>query len=68
MGSPLDRLPNRFPVGTRYVVEGSGGDEGRFRVHVRYLELPDGRQITLPADLAGRERSRGRRRSLGVRK
>jgi hypothetical protein len=69
MGSPVDRLPKRFPVGTRYVVEGRGGDEGRFRVHARYLEFPDGRQITLPADLAGRARARGgRRRSLGGRK
>ena len=45
MGSRISRLPSRFPVGTRYVIEGRGG-----HVHLRYLEFPDGRQIKLPAD------------------
>jgi hypothetical protein len=44
-GSRISRLPSRFPVGTRYVIEGRGG-----HVHLRYLEFPDGRQIKLPAD------------------
>ena len=44
-GSRISRLPSRFPVGTRYVIEGRGG-----HVHLRYLEFPDGRQIQLPAD------------------
>ena len=48
MGSKVSRLPSRFPVGTRYVIEGSGGGH----IHMRYLEFPDGRQIHLPADLA----------------
>jgi hypothetical protein len=48
-------LPSRFPVGTRYVIEGYGG-----RVHLRYLEFPDGRQIQLPAELAERAKSRDR--------
>jgi len=34
------QLPSQFPVGTRYVIEGSGG-----RVHLRYLEFPNGQQI-----------------------
>ena len=42
-----DPLPDRFPNGTRYVVEGRNG-----RIHLRYLEFPDGRHIELPADLA----------------
>ena len=46
-GSRISRLPSRFPVGTRYVIEGRGG-----HVHLRYLEFPDGRQIKLPADRA----------------
>jgi len=50
MGSRFSRLPSRFPVGTRYVIEGRGG-----HVHLRYLEFPDGRQINLPADRTQRE-------------
>jgi hypothetical protein len=46
MGSRISCLPSRFPVGTRYVIEGRGG-----HVHLRYLEFPDGRQVNLPADL-----------------
>jgi hypothetical protein len=65
MGSFADRLPSRFPVGTRYVIEGCGGGEGLLRIHLRYLEFPDGRQVDLPlelpVDLAGRMRRRGRR-------
>jgi hypothetical protein len=45
----LGRLPNRFPVGTRYVIEGRDG-----LIHLRYLEFPDGRQLELPVDLAAR--------------
>jgi hypothetical protein len=45
MGSRISPLPSRFPVGTRYVIEGRGG-----HVHLRYLEFPDGRQINLSAD------------------
>jgi hypothetical protein len=53
------RLPERFPVGTRYVVEGGGGSDGRLRIHLHYLQFPDGRQVNLP--LLGRDRSRSRR-------
>jgi hypothetical protein len=41
-------LPSRFPIGTRYIVEGRGGAEGRLRVQSRYLEFPDGRHVDLP--------------------
>jgi hypothetical protein len=61
-----DRLPDRFPVGTRYIIEGRGGGQGRLHVHLRYLEFPDGRQVKLPADLpiklAKRSRAGLRRR------
>ena len=60
MGSVVSRLPSRFPVGTRYVIEGREG-----LIRLRYLEFPDGRKVDLPADLAGRTKSRpvaGRRR------
>jgi hypothetical protein len=58
MGSLADGLPSRFPVGTRYVVEGRGGG---FRIRLRYLEFPDGRHVELPVDQAHRARSRRRR-------
>jgi hypothetical protein len=61
MSSLVDRLPSRFPVGTRYVIEGRGGAQGRLRIHLRYLEFPDGRHLELPVDVAARTRSRRRR-------
>jgi hypothetical protein len=57
-GSQADRLPSRFPVGTRYVVEGRRGGEGRLHIQSRYLEFPDGRLVELPLDLAERTPSR----------
>ena len=66
MGAEGSRLPSRFPVGTRYVIEGHGG-----RISLRYLEFPDGRKIDLPADLAARTKARsvssrrGKSRSAG---
>ena len=55
MGLPINRtpsrLPRRFPVGATYVVEGFGGEEGHLRVIARYVVLPGGRRINVPADL-----------------
>jgi len=71
MSSFADRLPDRFPVGTRYIIEGQGGGEGRLRIRLRYLEFPDGRQVPLPlepVDLARRTQQRRRRRRATVRK
>jgi hypothetical protein len=45
MSSSAVHLPSRFPVGTRFVIEGRDG-----RVQLRYLEFPDGRQVVLPPD------------------
>jgi hypothetical protein len=45
------QLPRRFPVGATYVVEGFGGAEGDLRVIARYVVLPGGRRINVPADL-----------------
>jgi len=70
MGMPIDhlssRLPRRFPVGAKYVVEGSGGEEGNLRVIARYVVLPGGRRINVPADLSQptSPRARAFRRSL----
>ena len=53
MGMPIDhlssRLPRRFPVGAKYVVEGYGGDVGNLSVIARYVVLPGGRRINIPA-------------------
>jgi hypothetical protein len=61
------RLPSRFPVGTKYVIEGRPGDEGQMQVYSRYVEFPDGRLFRLPArpgkrkaPSAGRHRRRAR--------
>jgi len=60
MAQQVSRLPSRFPVGTRYVIEGRGG-----RISLRYLEFPDGRKVDLPSDLAARSRSRARAGRIG---
>jgi hypothetical protein len=39
-----DRVPNRFPEGTKYIVEGCRG--GGFS---RYVLFPDGTRLHLPA-------------------
>jgi hypothetical protein len=44
-----DRLPSRFPVGTKFVIEGKRGREGQVQVFSRYLEFPDGTFFPLPA-------------------
>jgi hypothetical protein len=44
------RLPRRFPVGAKYVVEGYGGAEGQLRVIARYVVLPGGRRISLTGE------------------
>jgi hypothetical protein len=69
MSSLADRLPSRFPVGTRYVVEGRGGGRGRLRICSRYLEFPDGRQIDLSVGpAAGRRAGPRRTRRAGAQK
>ncbi len=46
------RLPRRFPVGATYVIEGYAAQEGDLRVISRYVVLPGGRRINVPADLS----------------
>lgn len=45
-------LPKRFPVGAKYVIEVRGGEHGELHVFSRYVELPGGRRINVPADLS----------------
>ena len=44
------RLPDRFPVGSAYVVEARGSVKGMTLMH-RYVQFPDGRQVELAARL-----------------
>jgi len=44
------RLPKRFPVGTKYVVEGRPGRHGELRMFQRYVVMPDGRRINVAAE------------------
>jgi hypothetical protein len=47
MQSQLTHLPQRFPVGTRYVVEGRNRTRGGLLVRSRYIEFPNGRHVDL---------------------
>jgi hypothetical protein len=47
MAVQSQRLPRRFPVGTKYVLEDRV--VGGVRAYVRYLVFPDGRCVDLPA-------------------
>ena len=59
------RLPSRFPVGTRYIVEGEPGKGGKLRIVSRYVVMPSGVRYDLmtperapnSADLARKRRS-----------
>jgi hypothetical protein len=53
------QIPSRFPVGTRYVVEGKPGQGGKLEVLSRYLIMPNGRRYDLTKSVAPR-RSSGR--------
>jgi hypothetical protein len=56
-----NRLPSRFPVGTKFVIEGRRGDEGKVQVFSRYLEFPDGTFFPLPAHPVARKSGATRR-------
>jgi hypothetical protein len=61
MAYSLGRLPSRFPIGTKFVIEGRRGGEGQVEVFSRYLEFPDGTFFPLPARPAnGKVRPVGR--------
>jgi hypothetical protein len=50
----LSRLPSRFPVGTKFVIEGHR--KGQAQVFTRHLEFPDGTFVRLPTRSSGRRR------------
>ena len=43
------RLPSRFPVGTKFVIESRPAGEGQAQVFSRHLEFPDGTFMPLPS-------------------
>jgi hypothetical protein len=65
----IGRLPRRFPVGTRYVLEGLPAGQGQVRVISRVLVLPNGQQFDLtqasaePAAHRRARRANARRRN-----
>jgi hypothetical protein len=48
--SAVHRLPSRFPVGTRYVIEGQPNQNGELQITSRYLVLPNGTHLDLRVD------------------
>jgi hypothetical protein len=62
MTTQANRLPSRFPVGTKFVIESRPAQLGGSTIYSRYLELPDGRSFLLPSrsarKLAGKVRHR----------
>jgi hypothetical protein len=50
------RLPKRFPIGTTYVIQGRGGQNGGFQVFSRYVVLPSGARINVAGDFGEQAR------------
>jgi hypothetical protein len=48
MAHSSSHLPDRVPVGTKFVIEGRRGGEGKVQIFSRYLEFPDGTFLRLP--------------------
>ena len=61
MAYSSSRLPSRFPVGTKFVIEGRRGGEGQVQVFNRYLEFPDGTFFPLPTHPVHRKSGATRR-------
>jgi hypothetical protein len=59
------RLPSRFPVGTKFVIEGRRGGEGQVQVSSRYIEFPDGTFVPLPTHPVQRKSGTSRRLRKG---
>jgi hypothetical protein len=71
------RLPSRFPVGTRYIVEGEPAKGGKLRIVSRYVVMPSGVRYDLtataepaakPADIARKTRARKQSARLAQRR
>jgi hypothetical protein len=55
------RLPSRFPVGTKLIVEGRAARDGKAPAVSRFLEFPDGTSFSLPSRALQRPTKAGRR-------
>jgi hypothetical protein len=49
MAYSSSRLPSRFPVGTKFVIESRPARAGQPQVYSRHLEFPDGTFFPLPS-------------------
>jgi hypothetical protein len=67
MAFSSSRLPSRFPVGTKFVIEGARGQEGQVQVYSRYLEFPDGTLFRLPLRPVTHKTRPAERRARGLR-
>jgi len=68
MECQIRHLPKRLPAGTVYVVEGRGGQHGNLRVSSRYVLMPSGQKVEIPAELGWTQPVRiALRRSFGSR-
>jgi hypothetical protein len=67
MAYSATRLPSRFPVGTKFIVEGRRAGEGQVQVFKRFLEFPDGTHVRLPARNAKRKSVADTRRNRRAR-
>jgi hypothetical protein len=54
MAYSLSRLPSRFPVGTKFVIEGRQAEDSEVQIFKRFLEFPDGTHVRLPSRQAKR--------------
>ena len=61
MAYSASRLPSRFPVGTKFVIEGRRGGEGQVQVFSRYLGISR-RDLHSAAEAAGQAQIRRRAR------
>jgi hypothetical protein len=46
-------LPSRFPIGTKFVIEGRPAGAGEVQVFKRFIEFPDGTLVRLSARGSG---------------
>jgi hypothetical protein len=63
MAYSSNRLPSRFPVGTKFVIEGHPAGDGQGQVYSRFLEFPDGTFLRLPAKTTRRKSAATERRT-----